>query len=79
MNELDTIILNRDIKEYGLKKGDLGAIVQVYKSNKEFEVEFVTTDGKTIALITLQSADIRKTSGKIIPHARAVETSVFSV
>lgn len=79
MNELDTVILNRDIEEYGLKKGDLGAIVQVYKNSREYEVEFVTTDGNTVALITLKSGDIRKTDGKIIPHARAVETSAFSV
>jgi len=55
---LDIVVLNRDLPEHGLKGGDLGAIVEVYGSNA-FEVEFVTASGRTGALLTLNSEDIR--------------------
>ena len=70
MKELDTIVLTHDIEDYGLKKGDMGAIVQVYKEGEAFEVEFVTAEGKTVALLTLKPADIRKVSKNAILQAR---------
>ena len=38
-NVLDTVVLTRDVAEAGLRRGDLGAIVEVHGSNA-FEVEF---------------------------------------
>ena len=55
---LDTVVLNKDLPELGLKKGDLGAVVQVYKPDG-LEVEFVTAAGKTQALVTLSPRDVR--------------------
>lgn len=55
---LDTIVLNRDIPERGLRKGDLGAVVEVYEPDG-LEVEFVTASGRTAALVTLASGDVR--------------------
>lgn len=55
---LDTAALNRDVPESGLKKGDLGAVVQVYPPDG-LEVEFVTAGGKTEALVTLNESDAR--------------------
>jgi hypothetical protein len=56
---LDTVVLNRDLPEHGLKRGDLGRIVQIYEPDG-LEVEFVTASGRTGALLTLNVADIRK-------------------
>ena len=55
---LDIVVLNKDIPEFGLKKGDLGAVVEVYKPDG-LEVEFVTASGKTEALVTLNRRDVR--------------------
>ena len=55
---LDTIVLNRDVPEHGLREGDLGAIVDVYETDA-FEVEFVTASGRTAALLMLNARDIR--------------------
>lgn len=55
---LDTIVLNRDLPERDLRKGDLGAIVEIYEPDA-FEVEFVTASGRTAALLTLNARDIR--------------------
>jgi hypothetical protein len=55
---LDTIVLDRDVPEYGLRKGDLGAVVEVYEPDG-LEVEFVTASGRTAALLTLGIQDVR--------------------
>lgn len=75
MNELDTVVLTHDITDKGLKEGDMGAIVQVYEGVKAFEVEFVTAEGKTVALITLKPSDIRKVAKNEILHAREINTA----
>ena len=68
--ELDTIVLASDIEEHGLKRGDIGAVVHCYKDNLAFEVEFVTGEGKTVALLTLTREDIRPMGRKEILHVR---------
>lgn len=55
---LDTVVLDRDLPEHGLRKGDLGAVVDIYEPDG-LEVEFVTASGGTAALVTLNSQDVR--------------------
>jgi Domain of unknown function (DUF4926) len=57
--ELDVITLTRDIQEHGLKKGSQGAIVHFYDDGQAFEVEFVSETGETIAILTLEKADVQ--------------------
>lgn len=57
-NVLDTVVLTRDVPEHGLRRGDLGAVVQVYPPDG-LEVEFVKASGRTQALVTLMAADVR--------------------
>ena len=59
-----------NIDKYGLKKGDIGAVVHIYKEGKALEVEFVTATGKTVALITLTSSDVRDIKQNDILHVR---------
>ncbi len=70
IDELDTVILSHDIDEYGLKDGDIGAVVHCYSDGLAFEVEFVTGEGETVAVLTLNSQDIRPMHGKEIFHVR---------
>lgn len=55
---LDTVVLDRDLPDHGLRRGDLGAVVEVYERDG-LEVEFVTASGRTAALLTLSSQDVR--------------------
>ena len=55
---LDTVVLNRDLPEHGLKFGDLGTIVEIYEPDA-LEVEFVTASGRSGALLTLSAVDVR--------------------
>lgn len=59
IEELQTVVLRRDISEHGLMKGDVGAVVHRYADGGALEVEFVTTEGKTVAVLTLTASDIR--------------------
>ena len=55
---LDTVVLARDLQEHSLRAGDLGAVVEVYEPDG-IEVEFVTASGRTAALLTLNTRDVR--------------------
>ena len=68
--ELDLVVLTKNIKEYGLKKGDIGTIVHLYSDNKAMEVEFIARSGKTIAVLTLETKDVRTTAKNEILHVR---------
>ena len=70
ISELDTVVLEHDIQEYSLTKGDIGAVVYCYEKGQAFEVEFITAGGETIALLTLSSNDVRLMYPKEILHVR---------
>jgi hypothetical protein len=75
IRELDTVVLACDIKFYGLKRGDIGAVVHCYEGNIAFEVEFVTDEGETVAVLTLMREDIRPMGRKEIPRVLKIVTS----
>ncbi|MFA4917944.1 MAG: DUF4926 domain-containing protein [Thermodesulfovibrionales bacterium] len=72
IRELDTVVLTHDVDEYGLKEGDIGAVVHCYGDGNAFEVEFVAAEGRTIAVLTLVLNDIRLMSNKEILHVREI-------
>jgi hypothetical protein len=55
---LDTVVLDRDLPDQGLRRGDLGAVVDVHAPDG-LDVEFVLASGKTQALVSLRTADVR--------------------
>lgn len=59
VDELQCVVLTRDVPEHGLRAGDLGTVVQVYPEGG-VEVEFVMGSGATQALLTLSEQDVRK-------------------
>jgi Domain of unknown function (DUF4926) len=67
---LDTVVLNHDIPEQGLRAGDLGAVVEVY-ADDSLEVEFVRPSGDTQALVTLKSTDVRPVTKTDVLSVRA--------
>jgi hypothetical protein len=50
IKELDIIALTVDLPEFGLNTGDLGTVVLAHKHGG-YEVEFVTIDDGTVAVI----------------------------
>lgn len=58
LRNLDVVVLTEDLPSHGLKRGDLGTIVEVYAPDA-VEVEFVTASGRTQALVTLPPSKMR--------------------
>jgi hypothetical protein len=71
IRELDTVVLAKDLKEYKLTRGDVGAVVHVYEGGKAYEVEFVTGEGETVAVTTPSKSDIRPMQRADILHVRS--------
>lgn len=69
--ELDTVVLDRDLPDVDLRKGDLGAVVQVYDPD-HLEVEFVTASGRTQALVVLGAGDIRSVGDQDLVSVRSL-------
>ena len=75
IKELDTIVLSHDVEKYGLKQGDIGAVVHIYGTEATYEVEFVTGEGETVAVLTLTSNDVRPMREGEILHVRELITA----
>ena len=72
--ELESVVLTTDLPEYGLQQGDIGTIVLVHGDRKGYEVEFMTLDGETVAVISLLPSQVRPIGRREIAHARPVTT-----
>lgn len=60
MNELDVVVLTRDLPDHGLRKGDVGTIVLVHENPEGYEVEFCNLTGETAAVVSLRTSDVRR-------------------
>jgi len=70
IRELDTVVLMHDIDQHGLKAGDIGAVVLCHGDGEAFEVEFVTGEGLTVAVLTLTAQEVRPIQAQEVLHAR---------
>ncbi|MBI4734759.1 MAG: DUF4926 domain-containing protein [candidate division NC10 bacterium] len=78
IQELETVVLTHDVTEHGLKRGDLRAVVHWYADRGGFEVEFVTAEGKTVAVLTLTEADILWAADKFFRPGSSARRSPIS-
>jgi hypothetical protein len=72
LREHERVVLTDDLLEHGLKVGDVGTVVHVHAGGKAFEVEFVTLNGETAAVVTLESSRVRSVYKQEITHARSL-------
>ena len=54
---LDAVALTQDLPQQGLKRGQVGAVVEQLAPDA-FEVEFVGTDGEAYALLPLRAEQV---------------------
>lgn len=71
-DEYATVVLARDLPEHRLTAGDMGSVVHIHAKGEAYEVEFVTGEGLTAALVTLCATDIRPMAHDEIPHVREI-------
>lgn len=72
VRELDTVVLERDLPEHGLRRGDLGAVVHVDR-DETLDVEFVRLSGQTQALVHLVATDVRPVEDADLPAVRTAD------
>jgi hypothetical protein len=75
IQEHDRVVLTTDVPTDGLKAGDVGTVVHLYRDGQAYEVEFVTLDGRTAAVVTLESQQIRSVNPREITHARELAST----
>ena len=73
ISELDCVALKADLPEHGLAAGDVGAVVHAYKGGDTYKVEFVTFEGRTVAVVKLSAGQVRPLNRDDIHHARQIE------
>ena len=64
------VVLASPLPALGLEPGDVGVIVHVHAHGTAYEVEFMSLDGHTIAVQTLQAGQLRAVSASAVPHER---------
>ncbi len=70
ITEHASIVLTVDIPAAGLEAGDVGVVVHVHRNGEAYEVEFMTLDGGTLTIQTLEARQIREAGSLDIPHVR---------
>ena len=70
INELDCVVLTADLPAENLVAGDVGTVVLIHKGGTAYEVEFITLDGHTVAVATVENSQLRPVSSRDISHVR---------
>lgn len=75
LKELDPVVLTRDVPEHRLSEGDVGTVVHVHRDAETYEVEFVTAEGRTVAVLTLPIDALRKPEDYDMLHVRSIASA----
>ena len=65
MHLLDVVALTKDISDHGLRRGQVGTIVEILEPDV-FEVEFADNEGRTYATLSLNAKQL------LVLHYQAV-------
>lgn len=69
----DQVILTRNLPGHDLVAGDIATVIAVHEGGKGYTLEFMTVQGDTVAIVTVQSSDVRPARDRELPHVRAAE------
>lgn len=70
LQQHDQVVLTNPLPALRLEPGDLGVVVHVHAVDAVWEVEFLSLDGRTIGVETLQASQLRPVSASAVPHER---------
>jgi hypothetical protein len=70
IKQYDRIVLTQDLPNSVLKNGDVGTVVEIYKNDEAYEVEFFALDGSTVAVETVPAHLVKPVSGRMVLHTR---------
>jgi uncharacterized protein DUF4926 len=72
ITEHDCVVLTKDLAAEGLQAGDVGTVVHVHKDGAAYEVEFTTLTGRTVAVVTVETKQVRPVASRDLSHARSL-------
>ena len=75
IKEHDRVVLTKDIPGESLLAGDVGTVVHIYPDGKAYEVKFVSLEGQTLAVATVEASQDRPTTAREIAHARQISAA----
>jgi hypothetical protein len=75
INEHDRVVLLSDLPGAALTAGDVGTVIHVHDGGAAFVVEFLTLDGETVAIETVEPAAIRPVRAREVAHARSLKAA----
>lgn len=75
IKEHDCVVLTANLPDEGLEAGDVGALVHIHKDGATYEVEFVTLTGRTVAVATVESSQLRPVGKRDISHIRELQST----
>jgi hypothetical protein len=70
ITEHASVVLAEDIPAAALQAGDVGVVVHIHRQGVAFEVEFMTLDGGTLTIQTLEARQVREARSQDVPHVR---------
>ncbi len=70
IKEHDRVVLKTDLPAEGFKAGDVGTVVHIYRDGRAYEIEFITLEGRTAGVVTLEAEQVRAVKPREITHAR---------
>jgi hypothetical protein len=65
-----SVVLPENISSSGLQAGDVGVVVHIHGQGAAYEVEFMTLDGGTLSIETLDARQVREAGRCDVPHVR---------
>ena len=68
--EHSQVVLTEDLPSRNLKAGDIGVVVHIHAGGAAYEVEFLTLEGETVCIETLEASQLRAVAHREIPHVR---------
>ena len=70
IKEHDCVVLTKNLREEALEAGDIGTVVHIHKNGAAYEVEFMTLTGETVAIVTLESSQVRPLNRRDLAYTR---------
>ena len=75
IKEHDCVVLTANLPAENLEAGDVGTVVHIHKGGMAYEVEFVTLAGDTIAVATVDAAQVRPVGKRDVNHVRELQAA----
>jgi hypothetical protein len=73
----EDVVLTRDVREYGLRAGDIGTVVERHVlpgvAEQGYSVEFFDMTGDTVGVVTLPASALRLPTSADRPAVRALD------